>query len=275
MQRSINEQLKKLRRSSVYFYIGIGTVGCWINLASFILQPCSSIIHSIIQYTESTNLDGAVAVLAQHMVTFNQYITAVPKDGSGRLLFCWIQKVGCTSFKKLLSPHQTHIRKAGVPGGNPVQIWNNIFHNKSWHKALFYREPLERFLSGYLDKCIKEQKHGTYCVNVFGSRNATFDEAVRVLIHQDPNKLDGHFHSQVDFCGGLKHTLPSFDTVERLDPLTSRASVGNMLKKANITSIHFDTLYIHQKDQVPLVMRRGRRDQWKVVTIIRNMWGLL
>ena len=47
----------------------------------------------------------------------------------------------------------------------------------------------------------------------------------------------------MDFCGGLKHTLPLFDTVERLDPQTSRASVGKMLKKANITSIHFDTLY--------------------------------
>jgi len=74
-------------------------------------------------------------------------------------------------------------------------------------------------------------------------KNATFDEAVRVLIHQDPNTLDGHFHSQVDFCGGLKDTLPLFDTAEKLDPQTSRRAVGEMLRKANITSAYFDGLY--------------------------------
>ena len=182
-------------------------------------------------------------------MTIDQYIVAQgrgphlgDKDYGGNILFCWIQKVGCTNFKKLFKPLSIHIR-AAVPNGNewtPNKIVNSIMHNTSWHKAVFYREPLERFLSGYLDKCIKEYPHGTYCQRVFGKKDATFDEAVRVLITQNPDALDGHFHSQIDFCGGLRNTISHFDTVEMLQPETSREKVEEMLRLANITSPNFD-----------------------------------
>ena len=181
------------------------------------------------------------------MGTFDhQIIYAAPKDGRGRLAFCWIQKVGCTSFKRLLSSQQVSVRDAyeGPPVGktNIAAMQTAIMRNSSWHKAVFYREPLERFLSGYQDKCIKEPGR-YYCKLVFGKRDATFDEAVRQLLTQDPNKLDGHFHAQLDFCGGLHSTLPYYDTAELLTPATSRESVGRMLERANVTSAYYDQLF--------------------------------
>ena len=160
--------------------------------------------------------------------------------------------MGCTSFKKLLQPHRIQLRKIFTPSSPNErklkldQIYSKIFHNKTWHKALFYREPLERFLSGYLDKCVKEPAR-VYCIRVFGSNQTTFDEAVRHLLHQDPNKFDAHFHHQIDHCGGLSNNLQYFDTVELLDPASSREMVGKMLQKANMTSIHYDKLYPSQR----------------------------
>ena len=170
-------------------------------------------------------------------------VNGIDKDhGHGNLLFCWIQKVGCTNFKKLLSPLKIHVRSA-LPErkGHPRDFYSAIMHNSSWHKAVFYREPLERFLSGYLDKCSKLIR--VYCISVFGSKDATFDDAVRSLITQDPDKINEHFHSQVDFCGGLKDTLPLFDTVEILEPETSRDKAAMMLQRANVTPPNFDKIF--------------------------------
>ena len=155
------------------------------------------------------------------MPKFHHYVIArgraphlvnhIDKDfGHSNLLFCLIQKVGYTNFWKFLNPVRI-LPSMALPERNFIArdrykvVYDAIMHNSSWHKAVFYREPLERFLSGYLDKCIKENP-GIYCIQVFGSKDATFDGAVQILIIQDSNKLDSHFHSQVNFYGELKDT---------------------------------------------------------------------
>lgn len=96
---------------------------------------------------------------------------------SQRLAFCWIQKVGCTSFKKLFDKavpraDWDRVRQAH----RSVQT---IFNDPTWHKAVFYREPLARFASGWQDKCQDESR--VYCLRVFGGRNVSFRRAALSL----------------------------------------------------------------------------------------------
>ena len=97
---------------------------------------------------------------------------------SQRLAFCWIQKVGCSSFKKLFDKavpraDWDRVRQAH----RSVQA---IFNDPTWHKAVFYREPLARFASGWLDKC-QGGVTRLYCVHVFGGQNVSFRRAVLSL----------------------------------------------------------------------------------------------
>ena len=151
-----------------------------------------------------------------------------------RLMFCWIEKVGCTNFKKMLSWPQLGDRR-------PPRSWKAIVFDPSWTKVAFYREPLSRFLSGYLEKC--RSKVRVYCVMVFGSNETSFDEAVMSLEGRDKHALDGHFRQQSDHCGGLGHGLARFFKLELLEPATSRAKVGAMLQRSNLSTPQFDRLF--------------------------------
>ena len=74
-----------------------------------------------------------------------------------KLMFCYIEKVGCTSFNHLF----TSIRKQDWHWfQNSPQALNYtksdlewILSNPEWQKAVFYRHPLDRVLSAYKSKC--------------------------------------------------------------------------------------------------------------------------
>lgn len=159
-----------------------------------------------------------------------------------------IEQVGCTNFKRLLKEvdgcRLARLRDVVVPNGarDFAHQYDRLLRDPGVFKAVFYRDPLERFLSGYLDKCGKGRVK-VYCRTVFGSEETTFEEAVRVLRTLDPVGLDGHFHRQSDFCGGLKRYLPHFQYVAQLHPSTSRERVGRMLEVTNLTSRQFDALF--------------------------------
>lgn len=65
--------------------------------------------------------------------------------------------------------------------GQLTRSINTIFNDPSWTKAVFYREPLGRFLSGWLDKC--DDISRVYCVHVFGGTNVSFRDAALSLAH--------------------------------------------------------------------------------------------
>ena len=140
------------------------------------------------------------------------------------------------------------------------------------HKAVFYREPLERFLSGYQSKC--ERGHDrdgfAHCIHQFGdnvrnkkrikkSKKKTpiigFAGAVNYVAQQDRAEMDKdqtndeHWTRQARFCGGLENTLQYYDTVEELQKETARDKVSTMLTKIgvplpiNSTIPAFDALF--------------------------------
>ena len=151
-----------------------------------------------------------------------------------KIMFCWIQKVGCTSFKSLIGGGS--LRPSVIHKGESYSAAiKRIFEDSTWQKAMFYREPLSRFLSGYLDKC-----NGTvrvYCEMVFGSEETTFAEAVEFLrTAADPHKIDGHFRQQSSHCGGVGYQVNDvkkyYQTMELLEPATSREKVQGMMARS-------------------------------------------
>ena len=134
------------------------------------------------------------------------HFAVVPKQ---RLMLCWMEKVGCETFIDLFcSISKRHKRDATKPArtylyghksqdfeegcnwtsASPIQHGMDLTQvadalgNPAWTKAVFYRDPLDRFLSGYLSKCTPGHDQDTYfCRQVFGSVNPSFEEAAAVI----------------------------------------------------------------------------------------------
>ena len=174
------------------------------------------------------------------------YYTSVSQR---KFVLCTIEKVGCTRFKYLLWDRNMRPRHDGA--GTAHADWSSRIHDPTWLKYVFYREPLTRFLSGYLEKCYG--RPGGYCKRVFGDTHVSFGAAVASLRTHDKHRLDGHFRQQADRCGvdatrrsagvaPLSQNLRHW-TAHELDPLTSRKHVGEMLRRANISAPKFSQLF--------------------------------
>ncbi|KAG5176412.1 hypothetical protein JKP88DRAFT_159115, partial [Tribonema minus] len=112
-------------------------------------------------YTSNTTTQYDAATVADlKSRLYNKWII-VPEH---KLLFCFIEKVGCTSFNELFRS----LRSRYDPSQATGNIWgrNNMtvhglteadidayVEDPLWHKAVFFREPLVRFLSAFRSKC--------------------------------------------------------------------------------------------------------------------------
>lgn len=167
------------------------------------------------------------------------------------LLFCYVEKVACTSFNDVFSQlrmrfDKTAVRTEGPEGWLQGSLYTlgigkeqieAMMVNKSWHKAIFYRDPVERFVSAFRSKCEGADGDGDYfCSQAFDSKYSTFHEAVDKLFakRHEPwwnETVNEHFKRQSSFCGGLHNTIQYYDVVERLDVDTARDKTINLLNK--------------------------------------------
>lgn len=188
-----------------------------------------------------------------------------------KLIFCYMEKVANMNFNilfmKMRSPFD--ISQKAVLDDPNGDVWmqntptrhnfskgmlEQAFMNRSWHKAVFYREPLERFVSAYRSKCEGRNPDGLYwCQKQFGSNSTEFAEAVHSLARLPLDKnfdhnppYDNHFQRQISFCGGLKNSLQYYDTIEMLDSRNSHEKVSKMLKNVGASPskiINFNRLF--------------------------------
>lgn len=98
-------------------------------------------------------------------------------------------------------------------------------------RVVFLRDPLERFLSGFIDKCVRENKGeprpAKHCepLPVFAKGSKMVDGFIEKAQSSDARKLfeiyvdafplswNLHFIPQSLFCGGLNVELPNYDFV--------------------------------------------------------------
>ena len=109
-----------------------------------------------------------------------------------------------------------------------------------WRSFVFVRDPLERFLSGYLSKCTPgHDLDHEICEAVFGGFNVSFEEAVAVVNATGaaadfaPGLAGNHFRRQSSFCDGAVGR-GEFDTTYVLSRATSRRDVADMLTRVGV-----------------------------------------
>ncbi|KAG5179599.1 hypothetical protein JKP88DRAFT_326070 [Tribonema minus] len=205
----------------------------WLRIGALLLCSASCgrgpSLGAAVQLDATSQSSSQPSLLDGKSNLYNKWII-VPEH---KLLFCFIEKVGCKSFnqlfKSLRARYDPTQAAAGVWGSNNMTAHNlteadidAYVEDPLWHKAVFYREPLVRFLSAFRSKC--EPHHDgdrQHCTATFGSEQPPFAAAVDRLSQQQPI-TDAHWRRQIHFCGGLQSKLVHFQTVEQLDAITSR-----------------------------------------------------
>eukprot|EP01083_Nonionella_stella_P167792 564810_1 len=164
-------------------------------------------------------------------------------DTNHKLLYCHIPKNACTIFSNLMYAmirNQTNepktmydpdtiyakIFKSIIPDtdtnlkiqtqqGNVwfineynSDLYTQMLKDKTWNKFIIVRDPLERILSGYLDKCMRYKdnirRQETWCLYK-KQRNETysFHKFIHVLVNKimDDDTISDHYRPQSSFCG--------------------------------------------------------------------------
>ena len=160
-----------------------------------------------------------------------------------KLLFCYIEKVGATSFNRFFydlrnttqpDPHCCGMWWTNTPRrlGYSLAGVERILRDASWHKAVFYRDPVVRYVSSFLSKCTDgHDLDRWHCENEFGSVKPPFRRAVRRTASRRAHG-DVHWQPQARFCGGLAKSLRYYDTVVEFDGASLRTDVLRMLRRA-------------------------------------------
>jgi len=127
-----------------------------------------------------------------------------------RIMFCWIPKNSCTKYKQLFARIQGF--DGWASGGvhwfpftttsnfTPVEL-TSFANDDSWLRIVLLRDPIERFLSGYLDKVVngKCALFGIPC-----EYNKTIKD-MQEFIANYPWRTNDHFAAQLHHCGLNQH----------------------------------------------------------------------
>lgn len=139
----------------------------------------------------------------------------------------------------------------------------------NWTKALFYRDPVSRFISAFRSKCDKFDEDGEWhCNEAFLDPNISFPEALHQMTQPGINQLSGnpHFASYGSFCGGLDHTLDYYDIVQPLNPKTVGSFLQIMFDRVGVDKVTAQTLIKEVVDS------RGRLST--DIASAQERWGL-
>lgn len=117
--------------------------------------------------------------------------------------FCWIPKNSCSKIKKIFhylmlnpSPVHEHRVREVVLGNYKLEEIQRIFEDDTWLRVFMVRDPVERFISGYLNKVVGESwlRYGNETYKSNG------DDLKKFLERRQWMKND-HFAHQTSYCG--------------------------------------------------------------------------
>ena len=179
----------------------------------------------------------------------NDFVDALLLIPNLKFAFCIIPKCGSTMITPILNHLSTYANTScsvntwrwSTPeclGMNMNDVVKNVYLDPSWHKAIFYRDPIVRFLSAYTSKCVPGHdplrlsvKH---CVRAFGSWNISLSHALRRL-NETKKMNDIHFIPQSNYCGNLTKYFRYYDTKINLDN-TSRHEILTLFDKTGMNA---------------------------------------
>eukprot|EP00933_Yihiella_yeosuensis_P063189 TRINITY_DN66297_c0_g1_i1.p1 TRINITY_DN66297_c0_g1~~TRINITY_DN66297_c0_g1_i1.p1 ORF type:complete len:477 (+),score=82.40 TRINITY_DN66297_c0_g1_i1:144-1574(+) len=122
-----------------------------------------------------------------------------------RLGFCMIEKNACTAWGTLFNRLEAqNINVRPLPYGLPQKTFTPdkarlVFSDPRARRAVFVRDPLERVLSAFLDKCV-DRCYDEACPMKEGAGPMSFRQAVAWLATQNVNLIDAHWAPQSEHC---------------------------------------------------------------------------
>jgi len=163
---------------------------------------------------------------------------------------CMIEKNACSSWNKVLAPLVGAIGPYwNVPDHFTADTAESVFRNPKSIRAVFVRDPLERFLSGFLDKCVGSCDN-TYCLPripyLAGKQMENHPGTVSLMefidwMEQEPEQLhlllDGHFRPQSSHCE-LDKRLNEYNAIGIMTAPTLGRDAICLLQKAGLQSLN-------------------------------------
>eukprot|EP00408_Alexandrium_pacificum_P044675 CAMPEP_0171255240 /NCGR_PEP_ID=MMETSP0790-20130122/52663_1 /TAXON_ID=2925 /ORGANISM="Alexandrium catenella, Strain OF101" /LENGTH=364 /DNA_ID=CAMNT_0011723183 /DNA_START=11 /DNA_END=1105 /DNA_ORIENTATION=+ len=134
------------------------------------------------------------------------------------LAMCIIEKNGCSAWTTIWNKLTRNMLEIASPWYGVVpHHWSeesaaSVFNRTSTHRILWVRDPLERFLSGFLDKCVvRDTEHSRHICSFNWFKNGTSTHAdqsrfplsrVRAWFEDGNGIMDAntHFTTQASHC---------------------------------------------------------------------------
>mmetsp|Transcript_20456 Transcript_20456/g.56747 ORF Transcript_20456/g.56747 Transcript_20456/m.56747 type:complete len:468 (+) Transcript_20456:118-1521(+) len=149
-------------------------------------------------------------------------------DVAHKFVFCEIPKVACTDFKRLFRrlggepDYESQAPWIHDPKMNGIlrltdfrdEVARRIMMDAKWTKAVFVRDPMERLLSGFLDKC-REPVGTRYDIHCPFAGEVSFGTFMRYIFGQAARHslgamaMDEHWRPQHMVCD-LRSWLPYY-----------------------------------------------------------------
>ena len=137
-------------------------------------------------------------------------------DPEHKLLYCFIQKNGCTTgvsmffgatgrkftgdvWARFYSPGKLQPSEAPFSYKFPTSAVTAAFQDPEYARIIYVRDPAERLLSGYLDKCLSGQR-ATHCIGFKRGGSPPSFETFVMGIDSEMVKNNMHFHLQTGMC---------------------------------------------------------------------------
>jgi hypothetical protein len=180
---------------------------CWTD------DPTPSFSKGIFKcrHEEKQEIQGGQRL--NHTITTRKELLLKPNSGynspwfyaPSKLSLCWIPKVTCSKTKRMfarltgvLDPRQIHTHHPPSLHISKLTIddLNHVFSADDWLNIVVVRDPLERFISGYLDKVWDARWFNAGRKNY----NLTAHSVLKFLGNGKAMRSD-HFAPQSAYCG--------------------------------------------------------------------------
>ena len=128
------------------------------------------------------------------------------------------------------------LRRDKARFGEDRKYHKRLLKNNSWYKTVIIRDPLERLLSGYLDKCADPNHH--WCENIHhhrGRKFVTFAQFVDNIAYKLKYNIEinNHYRPQSFRCGLYKF-IQYYNSIIYYDYNTVGNQFLNSLKKSSL-----------------------------------------
>mmetsp|Transcript_13040 Transcript_13040/g.25271 ORF Transcript_13040/g.25271 Transcript_13040/m.25271 type:complete len:328 (-) Transcript_13040:296-1279(-) len=258
MPRSSQARRSFNRISGILLFVVIVLLAVWLDTRQKLLDVTQ---RECLTYDKAP-ASAATGRSGQHAVPIMSWqdkpwrIMVSPKH---KLIFCSMYKVASTQFDTLFhrlwdNPYWNNFYQQDFSKGNhwfknyTLEMFNPLDRNASkmmtdpsWYKAIFVRDPLDRLLSGFQDKCLRPGKNAPHCPAKGEENRTSLSKVVDALWNKlyggnwekHIREMDNHFLSQAVYCGSNRF-LPYFNYVGVFDKTNLADQAFEMMKEVGI-----------------------------------------